>query len=236
MADFTTSNTTKSAVRRLAAPLADVTAFDNIVQGVVTNNPFQCVGYNSGGVDHPPVERSRQGYTARVIYQDSDAKTIALITIRAPTIAAFTNATNQIVGNNAIALALGGTPVRDSTNERFAATLRCHDANGEIYFVNFRPGAGDPYLVLGRGNPEQGRDVGGYGRGAWVIWKRMMNKRGGGFPCPLHLSQKIVDGGDSACPPGPPLRLAMREALPFRALSQIGVAKAAGMKLPRASR
>ena len=137
MADFTTSTTTKSAVRRLAAPLADVTAFDNLVQGVVTNNPFQCVGYNAGGVDHPPVERSKQGYTARVIYQDSDAKTIALITIRAPTIAAFTNAANQIAGNNAIALALGGTPIRDSGNERFAATLRCHDANGEIYFVNF---------------------------------------------------------------------------------------------------
>ena len=32
---------------------------------------------------------------------------------------------------------LGGTPIRDSANERFAATLRCHDANGEIYFVNF---------------------------------------------------------------------------------------------------
>ncbi|MDD1686168.1 hypothetical protein [Methanoregula sp.] len=34
-------------------------------------------------------------------------------------------------------LAFGGTAVRDSANERFAATLRCHDANGEISFVNF---------------------------------------------------------------------------------------------------
>jgi len=137
MADFTTSNTTKSAVRKLATPLADVTAFDNIVQGIVTNNPFQCVGYHAGGVDHPPVERSKQGYTARVIYQDADAKTIALITIRAPTIAAFTGSANQIVANTQLATALGGTPVRDFGNERFAATVRCHDANGEIYFVNF---------------------------------------------------------------------------------------------------
>ena len=58
MADFTTSTTTKSAVRRLAAPLADVTAFDNLVQGVVTNNPFQCVGYNAGG-DRPPAGRTQ---------------------------------------------------------------------------------------------------------------------------------------------------------------------------------
>jgi len=137
MADFTTSNTTKSAVRKLAAPLADVTAFDNLVQGIITNNPFQCVSYNAQGVNHPPVERSKQGYTARIIYQDADAKVIALITIRAPTIASFTSVTNQIVASAPIATALGGTPARDSDNEKYAATLKCHDANGEIYFVNF---------------------------------------------------------------------------------------------------
>ncbi|WP_321505553.1 hypothetical protein [uncultured Methanoregula sp.] len=137
MADFTTSNTTKSAVRKIATPLADVTAFDNLVQGVITNNPFQCVSYNAQGVNHPPVERSRQGYTARVFYQDVSAKTIALITVRAPTIAAFTGVANHIVADTEIATALGGTPVRDLDNEKFTATLRCHDANGEIYFVNF---------------------------------------------------------------------------------------------------
>lgn len=137
MADFTTKSTTKSAVRKLAEPLADVTAFDNLVQGVVTNNPFQCTTYNQSGADHPGVERSKQGYTARIIYQDTDAKTVALITVRAATIAAFTAAANQIVANTALATALGGSPVRDTSNERYAATLRCHDANGEIYFVNF---------------------------------------------------------------------------------------------------
>ncbi|HII97891.1 MAG TPA: hypothetical protein HA272_01180 [Methanoregula sp.] len=137
MADFTTSNTTKSAVRKLAEPLADVTAFDNIVQGVVTNNPFQCTTYNAGGSDHPGVERSRQGYTSRIVYQDAMAKTVALITVRAPTIAAFTAAANLIVVDTDLATALGGTPVRDTGNEKYAATLRCHDVNGEIYFVNF---------------------------------------------------------------------------------------------------
>lgn len=137
MADFTTSNTTKSAIRKLTDPLADVTAFDNIVQGVVTNNPFQCVAYNAGGIDHPPVERSREGFTARIIYQDALAKTVALITIRAPTITSFTTVANHITTDTAIATALGGTPVRDFGNERYTSTLRCHDANGEIYYVNF---------------------------------------------------------------------------------------------------
>jgi len=137
MANFTTSNTTKSAVRKLANPLADVTAFDNIVQGVITNNPFQCTSYNAAGGDHPPVEKSRQGYTSRIIYQNEDAKTVAVITVRAPTIASFTSVANQIVASTPITTALGGSPFRDSESEKYAITLKCHDANGEIYFVNF---------------------------------------------------------------------------------------------------
>ena len=137
MADFTTSNTTKSAIRKIAEQLADVTAFDNIVQGVITNNPFQCVSYNASGVSHPPVEKSKQGYTARIFYQDGDAKVVALITVRAPTIAAFTSVANRIYADTDIATALGGTPIRDLDNEKYAATLRCRDVNGELYYVNF---------------------------------------------------------------------------------------------------
>ena len=137
MADFTTNNNTKSAVRKIVTPLPDVTAFETIVQSVLTGNPFQCVSYNAQGVNHPPVERSKQGYTARINYQDAVAKIIALITIRAPTIAAFTSVANQLVADAQISTALGGTPVRDADNEKFASTLRCHDANGELYYVNF---------------------------------------------------------------------------------------------------
>ncbi|MEI7856843.1 MAG: hypothetical protein WCH85_04990 [Methanomicrobiales archaeon] len=137
MADFTTSNTTKSAIRKIAEPLADVTAFDTIVQGVITNNPFQCVTYSVSGVSPPPVEKSKQGYTARIPYQDADAKVVALITVRAPTIAAFTSIANQILADTQMATTLGGTPYRDFENEKYAVTLRCRDANGELYYVNF---------------------------------------------------------------------------------------------------
>lgn len=137
MADFIPNSESKSAIRKLADPLADVTAFDTIVQGVITNNPFQCVGYNAGGSDHPGVENTKAGYTARIVYQDELAKTIALITIRAPTTAAFTAVANHILADTQINTALGGTPVRDFGGEKYTASLKCHDANGEIYYVNF---------------------------------------------------------------------------------------------------
>ena len=137
MADFTTSTTTKTAIRPLAEPLADVTAFGNLVQGVIATNPFQCVTYNAKGVNHAPVEKTKETYTARIIYQDPDAVLVGIITIRAPTIAAFTAVANHIIADAAIATAIGGTAVRDSDNEKYTATLKCHDQNGEIYFVDF---------------------------------------------------------------------------------------------------
>lgn len=140
MADFTPSATTKSAIRILAEPLEDVTAFENLVQGVITGNPFQCVTYNAKGVNHDPVERSRQTYTARVIYQDNDAKVIGLITIRAPSIVAFTAVANHILADTTITTSMGGIPARDSDSEKYTTTLKCHDPNGEIYFVDFTRG------------------------------------------------------------------------------------------------
>jgi hypothetical protein len=41
MADFITSTTPRSAIRKRTESLADVTAFDNLVPGVITTNPFR---------------------------------------------------------------------------------------------------------------------------------------------------------------------------------------------------
>ena len=137
MADFATKSTTKTAVRKLANPLADVTAFETLVQGVITNNPFQCVPTNTAGVNNPPVERSREGYTAKVVYSDASAKSVGIMTIRAQTVAAFTAVANRVIGDAVMATSCGGTPSRDFANETYSASLKCHDANGELYYVNF---------------------------------------------------------------------------------------------------
>ncbi len=44
-----------------------------IVNGVVTNNPFGCTSYQSGGETLPAVEKTREAYTARIIYEDNEA-------------------------------------------------------------------------------------------------------------------------------------------------------------------
>ena len=69
MADFVQSSDSKNAVRELATPIPDVTTFNTIVQSVITDNPFECVAYMTAGENHDPVEKTRETYTAKIVYQ-----------------------------------------------------------------------------------------------------------------------------------------------------------------------
>ena len=51
MADFVQNSQTKSAIRELTTPITDVTAFNTIVQSVITDNPFGCVAYMTAGTN-----------------------------------------------------------------------------------------------------------------------------------------------------------------------------------------
>jgi hypothetical protein len=137
MADFIQNSQSKNAVRVLASPIADITAFNQVVQSVITDNPFSCIAYMTAGVNHPPVEKTRESYTVRIVYEDSNARNIGSDSARYNTIAGFTAGATALLASAANIAAHGGTAVRDSGNETFSATLRCHDANGELYSLTF---------------------------------------------------------------------------------------------------
>jgi len=137
MADFVQNSTVKSAVRRLADPLTNVAAFDAIIQLVILNNPFGCVSYMSSGVNHPPVEKSRESYTAKFVYQDTEAKRIGAGSETYNTISGFNAGIAAVLANTANSTVHGGTPVHNEEGDSYSATLKCHDPNGELYFVNF---------------------------------------------------------------------------------------------------
>jgi predicted RNA methylase len=137
MADFTQNSAVKSAVRKLAEPLADVDAFNTLVQSVITNNPFGCAARIVSGVNHPPVEKSKEIYTAKFVYQDEDAKKIGSGSESYCTVAGYKTGINAVLANTANVTAHGGTPAHDSDGDTFSATLRCYAANGEIFMVTF---------------------------------------------------------------------------------------------------
>ena len=126
MADFVQSNVTKSAVRELADPIADVATFNTIVQSVITTNPFACVSYMTAGVTHDPVEKTREGYTVKIIYQDTDAKTVGNLTDKFDTIAGFNAGASAILANTALSTAHGGTPKTPSSTHFPTPQIRAH--------------------------------------------------------------------------------------------------------------
>ncbi len=137
MADFVNSTTVKTSVRELANPIADVASFNTIVASVVTDNPFECVAYMSAGVNHNPVEKTKETYTARLVYEDTNAINVGSTVDKYNTIAGFNAGVAVIMASAPLATAHTGTAIHDPDKDTFAATLRCHDANGEIYYVNF---------------------------------------------------------------------------------------------------
>ncbi|HON81877.1 MAG TPA: hypothetical protein PLN56_06440 [Methanoregulaceae archaeon] len=137
MGDFVQQSITKTAVRELASPIADIAAFNNLVSGVISGNPWGCTAYDVAGVPQAPVAKSREGYTARIEYENAEAKVVGSVTARAPTVAAFNAAVTAIAADTALATAIGGDAIHVSDEDSFSATLKCHDANGEIYYVAF---------------------------------------------------------------------------------------------------
>ena len=137
MADFIQNSQTKTAVRELASPITDVAAFNTIVQSVITGNPFGCVAYMTAGVNHDPVEKTREGYTARFVYEDGNAEIIGNGSHKFTTLAGFNTGVTALLAAADVSTAHGGSALHDAENDSFTATLRCHDANGELYLVNF---------------------------------------------------------------------------------------------------
>jgi hypothetical protein len=137
MADFVQSTNVKSAVRKLASPIADVAAFNTIVQSVIADNPFACVAYMTAGVSHPPVEKTRESYVAKIVYEDAEAKSVGTASDRYNTVAGFNAGVAATLAAAAITTAHTGTAVRQPDSEIYTASLRCHDVNGELYMVNF---------------------------------------------------------------------------------------------------
>jgi hypothetical protein len=138
MADFVQKAAVKSAVRKLAAPIADLATFTALVQDILDNNPWGCVSYVSAGVTVAAVVKGTESYTGAVVYEDAQAKTVGRISVKAPTSAGFTTNVSTIVGTAALGTAMGGTPSHDSSEDGFSVTLKCHHSNGENFSVTLK--------------------------------------------------------------------------------------------------
>jgi len=138
MADFTQTTVNKTAVRDLTVPIADVTSFNALIESVIADNPFGCVGYTTkAGETIAPVVRNREHYTAKVDFLDGEGKRVGTVSLQSPSIAAFNANAAEALANAALATAMGGEAVRNGPGESYYAQLKCHDPSGDDYYVTF---------------------------------------------------------------------------------------------------
>ncbi|MDE4907298.1 hypothetical protein L0665_01510 [Methanogenium marinum] len=135
MADFIQTTNTKTAVRDLLVPIANITIFDALVQDIIDTNPFGCTSYVESGVTIDPVVRSKEAYDAKVIYENLEADTIGDVSVQVATVTAFGTAASHVMADDDLATAIGGTQSRDNAKDTFSCKLKCHDANSETYYV-----------------------------------------------------------------------------------------------------
>src|SRR5208337_663080 len=109
MGDFVQHTDVKSAVRALANPIENIASFDALVQSVVSTNPFACVSYISAGVTHAPVEKTKESYVVKIVYQDSDAKVVGNNSDKFNTVAGFSAGAAALLADTALAAAHGGS-------------------------------------------------------------------------------------------------------------------------------
>jgi hypothetical protein len=138
MADFIQTTVNKTALRDLTVPIADVTSFNTLIESVIADNPFGCVGYTTkAGETVPPIIKNREHYTAKVNFVNGEGKKVGTVSLQSPTIAAFEANAAEVMDNAALATAMGGVAERNFTGESYYAQLKCHDPSGDDYYVTF---------------------------------------------------------------------------------------------------
>ncbi|NLE26844.1 MAG: hypothetical protein GX625_16190, partial [Clostridiaceae bacterium] len=77
-------------------------------------------------------------YTAKVNFIDEETgKRVGNVSLQSPTIAAFDANAAAVMGNAAIATAMGGVAERNFAGEAYYCQLKCHDPSGDDYYVTF---------------------------------------------------------------------------------------------------
>ena len=136
MAKFRQKKGTNSAVRILKHPLPDITAFESVIQSLILKNPLGCVSYMSSGINHPPVERVREMYTAKFVYENTKGKRVGTGSETYNTVDGYHTGIAAVISNMANIASHGGKPRHTPSADLFSVTLKCNDPKAGLYFLS----------------------------------------------------------------------------------------------------
>ncbi len=136
MPDFRPKPGTKSAFRFMKHPVADIEAFDEIIQSIVLKNPLGCVSYRTARNHYPPVQKVREMYTAKFAYLNAKGKRIGTGLDMYDSVEGYQTGIAAVISNMANIASHRGKVKHLPAADLFSVMLKCHDPNGELYFLN----------------------------------------------------------------------------------------------------
>ena len=140
MARFTQKKSETSAVHILKQPFPDIGVFDSVVRSLILKNPLGCVSYlkprAKGRKNHPPVERVREMYTAKFVYEDRDGKRVGTGSDTYNSVEGYHTGIAAVISNMANIASHGGKPRHLPDNDHFSVTLKCNDPEAGMYFLS----------------------------------------------------------------------------------------------------
>jgi hypothetical protein len=136
MTQFRQRAGTKSAVRQLKKPIPDIIAFNAVVRSLVMKNPLGCTSYRSVKKHHPPVEKVREMYTAKFVYETAGGKRSGSSSEIYNSVEGYQTGIAAVISNMANIASHRGKVKHLPDADLFSVTLKCHDPDGELFFLS----------------------------------------------------------------------------------------------------
>lgn len=136
MTEFRVKPGSKRSYYRLKAPIPDIEAFNAIVRSLMFGNPLGCTSYYARLRNHPPIQKVREMYTAKFEYRNGKGKRIGTTIEMYDSVEGFETGISAVIANMANREAHRGKVKRLPDADLYSVMLKCHDPNGELYYLN----------------------------------------------------------------------------------------------------
>ena len=136
MPDFRNKPGSKSAQLALKHPVVDIDTFAMLVQSLIHTNPLGCTQYHARQRAHPGVETVREMYTAKFEYRNPRKKRVGTSTDTYDSVEGYETGIAAVISNMANLAAHRGKVRHRRDADLFSVMLRCHDPNGELYYLH----------------------------------------------------------------------------------------------------
>lgn len=136
MRQFTPRPGTNTVIFRLKSPFPDIGIFNTVVNSLTKKNPLGCTSYHSAKKHHPPLQVVREMYTAKFVYLDSDGRQIGIGLDRYDSVEGYETGIAAVISNMANIASHRGKVKHVPETDLFSVLLKCHDPNGELYFLS----------------------------------------------------------------------------------------------------